>query len=265
MNRCLVPPDRLRADGPAPLGPDAAHHLRDVLRVRPGDALRLLDGAGAARDARVVAVSKREVRVEPAGPLLALPPPAARLTLFQCVAKPARMDWLLEKIAELGVARLVPVLSRRVVAHLKPGDAPERWRRLLDAALCQCGGGHATVLAPAVDWAGALAQMAALGGPLFVGSLAPGAAPLGDALLARRDALRTTPVGWLVGPEGDFAPEELAAALALPNAVPVTFGPRVFRVETAALYGTAATLALAQGAGEPAGAPSALAAGGTAR
>ena len=65
------------------------------------------------------------------------------------------------------------------------------------------------------------------------------------ALLARRGALRSGPVGWLVGPEGDFAPEELASALALPNAVPVTLGPNVLRVETAALCGVSATLALA--------------------
>ena len=72
-----------------------------------------------------------------------------------------------------------------------------------------------------------------------------GAQPVGDALLARRDALRSGPVGWLVGPEGDFAPEELASALALPNAVPVSLGPNVLRVETAALCGVSATLALA--------------------
>ena len=177
--------------------------------------------------------------------MLALPPPPARVTLFQCIAKPARMDWLLEKAVELGVSRISPILSARVVARVRPGETPDRWRRILDAALCQCGGGWATELAPAVDWSGALAAMSALGGPVFVGSLAPGAQPVGDALLARREALRSGPVGWLVGPEGDFAPEELASALALPNAVPVTLGPNVLRVETAALCGVSATLALA--------------------
>jgi len=247
MHCTLAPTDAIRASGSLELGAEEAHHLRDVLRAKPGDALRLLDGRGNARDARVDEIGKKSVRIELLGEPLALPSPAARITLFQCVAKPARMDWLLEKIAELGVARLVPILSRRVVAHMRPGDRPERWSRILDAALCQCGGGWATELAPAVDWSGALEQMAALDGPLFVGSLAPGAVPLGDALLARRDELRSGPVGWLVGPEGDFAPEELSSALALPRAVPVTFGPRVFRVETAALYGAGATLALAQG------------------
>lgn len=246
---CTIVPTEILADaGPVALGEAEAHHLRDVLRARPGEALRLVDGRGAARDARVAAVSRREVLVERLGEVLSLPPPPARIVLFQCIAKPARMDWLLEKAGELGVERVVPVLSARVVARVRRGEAPERWRRLLEAALCQSGGGFLTDLAPAVDWAGALDAMRALGGPVFVGSLAPGARPLGDELLARRDALRAGPVGWLVGPEGDFAPEELASALALPCAVPVTLGPRVLRVETAAVFGLSATFALAAGA-----------------
>lgn len=245
MHSILVPTAFLSAPGAAALGGAEAHHLRDVLRARVGDEVRLLDGRGSARAARVAALSRREALVERLGGVLSLPPPPARVTLLQCIAKPARMDWLLEKAAELGVSRIVPILSERVVARVRPGEAPERWRRILDAALCQSGGGWEPELAPAVGWPGALEAMAALGGPVFVGSLAPGAQPVGDALLARRDALRSGPVGWLVGPEGDFAPEELASALALPNAVPVTLGPNVLRVETAALCGVSATLALA--------------------
>lgn len=245
MHSILVATEFLSAPGAAALGEAEAHHLRDVLRARVGDEVRLLDGRGSARAARVAALSRREALVERLGGVLSLPPPPARVTLFQCIAKPARMDWLLEKAVELGVSRIVPILSARVVARVRPGETPDRWRRILDAALCQCGGGWATGLAPAVDWPGALAQMNELGGPVFVGSLAAGAQPVGDALLARRDALRSGPVGWLVGPEGDFAPEELASALALPNAVPVTLGPNVLRVETAALCGVSATLALA--------------------
>ena len=245
MHSILVPTEFLSAPGAAALEADEAHHLRDVLRARVGDEVRLLDGHGSARAARVAALSRREAVVERLGGVLALPPPPARVTLFQCVAKPARMDWLLEKAAELGVERVVPVLSARAVARLRPGETPGRWRRILDAALCQCGGGRATDLAPVADWPGALARMEALGGPVFVGSLAPGARPLGDALLERRGEIRSGPVGWLVGPEGDFAPEELASALALPRAVPVTLGPNVLRVETAALCGVSATLALA--------------------
>ncbi len=245
MHGILVPSETLSAAGAFALGEAAAHHLRDVLRARPGEAVRLADGAGRAREAAVAAVSRREVLVEPRGPLLEAPPPAPAVTLFQCVAKPTRMDWLLEKAAELGAARVVPILSARTVARLREGEAPERWRRILDAALLQCGGFWRTELAPAVGWAGAMDAMRAFraaGGALLAGSLAPGARPLGETILALRARPEGAPAawGWLVGPEGDFAPEELAAALGEAGAVPVTLGRRVLRVETAALQGLAA-------------------------
>lgn len=245
MHGILVSTETLAAAGPFALAEDAAHHLRDVLRARPGDAVRLADGAGRAREAAVAALSRREALVEPRGPVLEAPPPAPAVTLFQCVAKPARMDWLLEKAAELGTARIVPILSARVVAHVRKGETPERWRRILDAALLQCGGFWRTELAPAADWAGAAAAMRAFraaGGALLAGSLAPGARPLGETVLALRARPEGPPAswGWLVGPEGDFAPEELAEALGPLGALPVTLGRRVLRVETAALQGLAA-------------------------
>lgn len=246
MTCAIVSPGALVAADPHCLSDEESHHLRDVLRVRRGDALRLTDGLGRVRGARVADVSRSVVSLEDFGPIQTLPRPAARATLFACIAKGARMDWLLEKACELGAERVVPVLSSRVVARQAPGETPERWRRILDAALRQCGGGWATDLAPVADWSGALDRMRALGGPVFVGSLAPGARRFGDALLAHRVHLvGGGPCGWLVGPEGDLSPEELASALAVPNAVPVSLGARVLRVETAAVCGLSAILAAA--------------------
>ena len=243
---CLPVPREFLLDPASALLPaPAAHHLRDVLRVRPGDPVRLVDGAGTARDARVASAARSGVVLEPCGEPVREPPPPARITLYQCVAKPARMDWLLEKAVETGVSRVVPVVSSRVVSRVRPGETPDRWRRVLGAALCQCGSAWGTELAPAASWPEALRAMGAAPGPLFVGALAPGALPVGDALLARREELRALPVAWAIGPEGDFSPEELSDLLALPSAVPVSFGPRILRVETAALYAVSATLALA--------------------
>ena len=245
----LVSTETILADGAFAPDAEAAHHLRDVVRARVGEGVRLTDGAGRERDAAVAALSRREALVEPRGPVREAPPPAPAVTLFQCVAKPARMDWLLEKAVELGAARVVPILSARTVARLRPGETPERWRRILDAALLQCGGCWRTELAPAADWAGAMAAMRAFcaaGGALLVGSLAPGARPLGETVLALRARPAGPPAawGWLVGPEGDFAPDELASAVADAGAAPVTLGRRVLRVETAALQGLAVLRAI---------------------
>ncbi len=201
--------------------------------MRVGEELKLLDGSGRARLARVTAADRHGVSVETLGDVIAAPRTRPSVTLFQCVAKPARMDWLLEKAAELDVARIVPVLSARVVAHMRKGDVPDRWRRILDSGLCQSNGLWATELAPAVDWNGALDAMRAFRGKILVGALVPGAVPLRDAL---NECRGDEECAALIGPEGDFTPDELASALALPNARGVSLGERVLRVETAAVY-----------------------------
>lgn len=243
MTCAIVSSGALDMADPAALGAEEAHHLRDVLRVRRGERLLLTDGEGRVREASVRDVSRAGVSLCDFEPIRTLPRPTARATLLVCIAKPSRMDWLLEKACELGAERIVPVLSERVVARQKPGETPDRWRRILDSALRQCGGGWATALAPVSSWSDALSEIQGIDGPTFVGSLAPGALPLGDAIADHATHLASGGrCGWLVGPEGDFSPRELESVLALPSAVPVTLGTRVLRVETAAVCGLSAIL-----------------------
>lgn len=245
---CVYLPTGIPDGGePFALPPGAAHHLRDVLRVREGERIRLLDGHGGACDADVASLSRHDVLVRPAGTRLSLPPPPVRVTLFQCIAKPARMDWLLEKAAELGAAAIVPILSARTVARLREREAPERWQRILESALCQCGSGWMPRIGSALTWTDARAAIRAFPGPLFVGALTGQTVPLARALAAHADALAPgRDVGVLIGPEGDFTPEELADATSLPQAVPVSLGNRVLRVETAAIYALANLLCAAE-------------------
>lgn len=236
MVRCLVP--RSALDGSDSLLPEAvAHHLRTVLRVRVGDELTLLDGEGRRRAARVVDVQHRSVRCEACGTVETLPPPTPALTLYQCVAKGARMDWLVEKAVELGAATLVPVLSRHAVVKLPEGTRVERWDRIADSALEQCGGLWRTQIEPVCGWNDAVARVASLR-PTFVAALAPEARPLRETLAPFVDAPPAV-AAWFVGPEGDFAADELRSLLEA-GALPVGLGPRVLRSETAALYGLCA-------------------------
>lgn len=245
MHCLVVPPESIENPASAALPAATIHHLRDVMRVRAGDEVRLVDGHGASRRVRVAAVSRSGVLfAADASSVMREPQPFPAITLFQCIAKPARMDWLLEKAVETGVARIVPVASSRVVSRFSPGDKPDRWQRILDAALEQCGSAWGTEIAPVESWAGALALMRAFQGPLFVGALTPEATQVGEALSARRSRIEEGMVGWVIGPEGDFSPEELSSVLALPHATAVSFGPRILRVETAALFAVAATAAV---------------------
>ena len=214
---------------------EQSHHIANVLRFKPGARIRILDGAGTSREAELTVVSKNAVSLKYGDTVTTLPRPAPQITLFQCVAKTVRMDWLIEKATELGVARIVPVLSERTIA----GANIERWKRIAESALCQCGGGWLPEITPALKWDSTLAAIrsfTASGGTVYTGSLAPNTPPF---------SILHSPfsISFLIGPEGDFTPAEYESA-ATAGALPVSFGPQVLRVETAAIYAVCAARAL---------------------
>lgn len=239
MQRCLVPPESLEGAA-CRLPPTVSRHLRTVLRARPGDALQLLDGAGRRRQVRIAALGRETVECEACGSVETLPPPTAAITLFQCVAKGARMDWLVEKAVELGAARLVPVMSHRCVVRLPEGERVDRWDRLADSALEQCGGAWRMGIDPVRGWADAVAEVVR-SRPVFVASLAPGARSVAEALAGWPGTSGNAAAAWFVGPEGDFEDGELRALLDA-GAIPVNLGPRILRTETAAIFGLCALL-----------------------
>lgn len=244
MHTALVSTNDISAQGSARLGDAASHHLRTVLRVHVGDEVRLLDGCGHRRLATIVDTGKAGVVCEMRGEVETLPQPPVDITLFQCVAKPVRFDWLLEKAVELGVARIVPIVSARSVVRIAAGEKQDRWQRIVEAALCQCGGGWITEIEAPLKWNEALARMMAFDGPLLVGALFGTTRPVGEVLQELRTTEIPRSVGWLIGPEGDFSPDELDSAVQAARAIPVSLGTNVLRVETAALFGVSATLAI---------------------
>ncbi len=244
MHNALVSTAEIMAEAPVRLGADESRQIRSVLRVTTGGETCLLDGHGHKRLAIVVDVSKAGVVCAMHGSVETLPRPQLNITLFQCVAKPARMDWLIEKAVELGVSTIVPIVSSRSVVRIAAGEKQDRWQRIAESALRQCGGGWLPKIESAVKWEGAVERMRQFDGSIFIGALSGSTRPLGDVLLEMRTAGHQGNIGWLIGPEGDFSPEELASALAVSCTVPVSLGSQVLRVETAALYGVSATMAL---------------------
>ncbi len=243
MHTAIIGTQELVGDGPVLLGDEDSHHLRSVLRVSEGEPVRLADGQGNMRAAEIVSVSKNGVVCKLRGGVDTLPRRCPHITLFQCVAKPARMDWLVEKVQELGVERIVPVISERVVVRMKRGEKQDRWGRIAASAFRQCLSAWLTGVAPVEDWAGAMEEIRRFPGPVLVGALSDEARPIGEVMECIRGSGRGEKIGWLIGPEGDFTPEELQMALALQNTVAVSLGANVLRVETAAVFALSATLA----------------------
>jgi 16S rRNA (uracil1498-N3)-methyltransferase len=213
-------------DGRAVLTGDEARHLARVLRAAVGDEVIVFAGTGIHWPARVVRIGREEVELD-TGAGRADPPAAGPpLTLAVALPKGERQKWLVEKITELGVARLVPLRTERGVAEATP-SAVERLRRGVIEACKQCGrdtlmeiGAPVTVtevLAALTDGCRGLVADPS-GSPLDAAVLRAGA----DAVLA------------LVGPEGGFTDAELAAADRA-GAGRATLGPHILRVETAAV------------------------------
>lgn len=238
MHRCLVTTEELLADA-ITLGRDAARHLQTVLRVRPGDRVTLFDGQGRTRCAAVAAAEKHGLTLTAGAPVHEHPRLPCSVTLFACVSKGNRMDWTVEKAVELGVSRIVPVISDRTIVRLDADEGAakvSRWSRVAEEAARQCGAAWLPEISTPVPFKACLLLVTKTA-PVFVAALMPAARPLRDALAAHA----TPPLlaGWFVGPEGDFTPAELDALLAA-GAIPVSLGQQVLRAETACLYGLCA-------------------------
>jgi len=243
MHRHLVTPEKLLA-ATCVLGKEEARHLQTVLRVKQGDEIQLFDGQGHTRQAVVAELAKNALTLSTSTPVVFHAKPACALTLFACVSKGKHMDWTIEKAVELGVARIVPVVSARTIVRIESEDRDaktDRWMRIAEEATRQCGSAWCPEILPPCSFKESLALVKTTP-PTFVAALTPAAKPLREHLFPTANCncqLPTLTAGWFVGPEGDFTPAELAQLLEA-GAIPVSLGKNVLRTETACLYGLCA-------------------------
>ncbi len=209
-----------------------ANYLGNVLRLREGGEVLLFDGASGEWLARIAEVGKKRMTLtveRRTRPVEAVPD----LWLAFAPVKRAQVDWLVEKATELGVARLLPVITRRTVVERVKG---ERLASIAVEAAEQCGRTLLPEIAEPVE-------LDALLGARDPGRTLYFADETGGESLGT--AFAPGPAIILTGPEGGFTPDERAAIRAAPGVRPVSLGPRILRAETAALAGVAAWMALA--------------------
>ena len=215
-----------------------AHHALHVLRLRSGETVAVLDGAGQEFQCEVLSAAHHAVTLARRSRNF-VPPPPCQITLIQALPKGKIMDAIIQKAVELGAWRVVPILSERVVSHLDEDGAEgkrEKWRQVAVEAIKQSG----AAWLPQVDVPLSLEQYLARREPfdlVLAGSLQPDRRHPHACLEEYRAAHGGPPrrIGVWVGPEGDFSPGELAAILAA-GAQPVSLGRLVLRVETAAVF-----------------------------
>lgn len=228
-------------NGIAEMPPEEAKHALKVLRLRPGDPVCAMDGVGGRWRGEIGALSGNRVSVKLLEQLPDNESPL-RVTVYQGLPKADKLDFIAQKLTELGAARLVPVRMARSVAKLDGKDGEKRRERLdkiAREAAKQCGRGRPLQVDAPMDWQDALEDMK--GRDLML-------IPWEEALKGRvKDAFADRPdvrdIGVVIGPEGGITPEEIGAMTAIGGRC-VTLGPRILRAETAAVVSAALLMTL---------------------
>ena len=220
-------PGPLRIDGPQ------AHYLVQVMRMKPGDPVKLFDDRTGEWLGVAASVGKRDVTLD-VTEMLRPREPVPDLWLVFAPIKKGPVDWLVEKACELGVDRLLPVITHRTVVDRLNLD---RLRANMIEAAEQCGRTALPGIVEPVKLAALLRDWPE-GRTIFFAD-ETGGAPAAEAMRARPG-----PAAILIGPEGGFDSGEREAIRAHPQAIGIALGPRILRAETA----SAAAVSLWMGA-----------------
>lgn len=215
-----------------------AHHALHVLRLRRADRVSVLDGQGLESLCEVRQYDRDKVSLAVVEKNLQ-PPPLARITLLQAVPKGKIIESIIQKATELGVSRIVPLISERVVPEFGGKDAARKaakWQTVAIEAIKQCGSAWLPQVEPPLTPEQFLARGEKFELPLVASLQSDSQHARGyfRAFHAERGRAPDTIAIW-VGPEGDFTPAEIAAMKSA-GAMPITLGPLVLRSETAAVY-----------------------------
>ncbi|MBD3427256.1 MAG: 16S rRNA (uracil(1498)-N(3))-methyltransferase [Candidatus Omnitrophica bacterium] len=233
MSRFFVSPQKVR-DNKILIDGEEAHHILDVMRMQDGDNVTVFDGTGneysgfiensdraAGRlTVRIVRTDKPSARRMP------------RVTLAQAIPKKSKMDYIVEKATELGVNRIIPLVTKRTI--VRPDDRRrakkvDRWKKLAVEAAKQCGRTDVPEIEQITQFSDMVSRMDQYDLVLFA-SLRDDTIPLRQSL----EGFKNGDILVFIGPEGDFTPEEAEMACA-GNCRFVSLGDRVLKSDTAGL------------------------------
>jgi len=237
MHRFYISPENWNPDALSLSGGEA-HHARDVLRMKRGDRAVLFNGRGREITAEVVDLTRDEIRLRKLHESETRPL-RCRITLGQAIPKGKNMDLIVQKAVEIGAAEIAPLISERTIVDLDQKEAEqkcEKWRQVAIEAAKQCGQNWLPQLHAPRKLKDFFSRSENFDLRL-IGSLQPDAIHLKKILsdYAEQHQDRPKRILMMVGPEGDFTPAELALAKTH-GCRPITLGPIILRVETAAIY-----------------------------
>ena len=236
MNRFFIPSDWIDQDKVVIMGKQV-HQLKDVLRLRAGDHIAVLDNTGWEYEVEIAGILRGSVTGVICDKRY-IEEPNTVITLCQALLKGNNFELVLQKCTEIGVSSFVPVLCERCVARNPDDKKQERWRKIIAEAAEQSGRGKLPTLEPVLDFKQSCQTATNLSLLAWEGEAASDLRPL-----LQSEAASTTrhPVNLFVGPEGGFSPAEVELAQHC-GIIPITLGKRVLRAETAGLVAATAIL-----------------------
>lgn len=207
---------------------ESARHIACSLRMKPGEELTLCDGRSADYRCRVETVSPEAVGVYVLEKSACAAEPKVQVSVYVCLPKGDKLEFVIQKSVELGAARIVPVLSSRCVSRPKREQYArkrERWQKIALEAAKQSGRGIVPEVGPVLEYSTAVRELSENELPLLFYEC--GGEPL-SSLIGKTEKT----AGFLIGPEGGFSPNEVEEAESLGIRI-ATLGPRILRAETA--------------------------------
>ncbi|MHC4131455.1 MAG: 16S rRNA (uracil(1498)-N(3))-methyltransferase [Planctomycetota bacterium] len=215
-----------------------SHQICNVLRIREGEKIIVLDNTGFEFEIELIKVNKKLTSGKIIEKRPAAGEPKAKLTLYQSMLSREKFEFVLQKCTEIGVSRFVPIVTQRSVVRdtaIKKGKL-ERWRNIIMEAAEQSGRGLIPELRAPIDYSEAIVETEDFDMSL-IACTKRGRELHGSLALVREDGY----VSLFIGPEGGFADEEVELCLE-EGAMPVTLGRRILRTETAGVVASALVL-----------------------
>lgn len=217
---------------------EEANHIIKVLRMKEGEKLTIFDGNGNCADGEIEKIEGKAVFVKVLRKYESETEPKLKITLFQAVPKNPKMDLIIQKATELGVTRIVPVNTKRIVAKIDKENKLERLKRIAFEAAKQCGRAYVPEVCAPISFEKAVEMMKNMDAAIIPYECEKDG-KIGEVLPEGIKSL-----GIIIGPEGGFEESEVKAAE--DNGIKrVTLGKRILRTETAGLIASALALYIA--------------------
>lgn len=213
------------------LGDENANHIANVLRLKIGDEITVCDGEGKDYICTLSSISKKEVCADIVQKIINENESDVKITLYQGLPKSDKMELIIQKCVEIGIDRIVPIKTERVVVKLdkKEDKKIERWNKISEAAAKQCGRGKIPVVDKIMTFKEAINESKTLDGIII-----PYEKEENNGLKNWTSQFKGKNIGVFIGPEGGFSQDEIKLAFEN-NITPITLGKRILRTETAGL------------------------------